>query len=243
MDRSVDSRGFVQWRDNGKRYDKYSNSFTFYSETPKDIEEFIVSDSEDVVKITTPTAYGFYPFGMGFATGQDFNVNIGKADNGNELIFGEIKYYTFTSFPVDRDIYTTYIASTTQIGKVEEHWTIGGVYFPFIKSKNILNDKRFTSQQNGSSSQITDTTKPYGDIAEISVNVSEEQARLILQFLTITMRGTEQVAVYPLTYNIFGRRYDTLTTSKVKIFSEDIGIKHNGLDDVEISFKLQMVGV
>ena len=227
----------------GKQYDRYKTTFTFSSEDPQAIEEFICNDSVDPVEVTTPTANGFFPFGLGFATGQDYGVNILSAETKNEVYLGEIKEYQFTVVPYLSDIYNTLIASTTLAGDVNEHWSIGGVYFPCIKTNSTLNDMRYTTILNGGSAQIVDTTKPYGDIAEITVDVSEEQARLIMQFFTTVMRGLEKVAVYPLGYNIFGRRYDTLTTCKVKLFESEITQKQSGAGSVEISFKLQMVGV
>jgi len=191
MDRGVDSRGFVQWMAYGKQYDKYKTTFQFYSDDPNAIEEFICNDSDDGVDITTPTPNGFFPFGLGFATGQDYGVNILASDTKKETALGEIKFYSFTVVPSFRDIYTTLTASSGLDGRVEDHWSIDGVYFPSIKNESLLNDMRYTIITNGGSSQIVDATKPYGDVADITVNVTEEQARLIMQFFTTVMRGLE----------------------------------------------------
>ena len=241
---AVDSKGFIRWLDNGYTLDNYSNSFSIQCETPKDFEDFLCSDSVDTVAIDTSTNTGFHPFGMIFATGQDYNINIESASNGSEVLLGEVKKYELQAVPaIQSDIYSNLAISTTLTGRVEQHWSIGGVYFPFAKSKNILNKMRFTSQTNGGSTQVVNATRLYGDIAEITVVCSEEQARRILYFLALTMRGTEQPAIYPLGYNIFGRRYDTTTTCKVRLFSNTIEIKHAKLDSVEVSFKLQMTGL
>ncbi|MCP4338144.1 MAG: hypothetical protein GY799_04500 [Desulfobulbaceae bacterium] len=243
MERGVDSRGFVQWLDNGKEYDNYKNSFFVRSETPQSFELLMNSDSVDSVEISTPIKEGFFPFGMGFATEQNYPVNINTWEIEAQTYHGEVKDYSVTAYPNVRDIYSSLIESTTLSGCVLDHWQIAGVPFPFMQPDNDHNDMRFTSVGHGDSYQVVDPTREYGESASFTIEVEEEQARLILQFFTKVMRGTEQTATFPASYNLFSRRYEGLTTATVKLFSNVVKVLHISQGRVEINFSLQIVGV
>ncbi len=243
MERGVDSRGFVQWLDNGKEYDNYKTSFSVRSETPQAFELLMNSDSVDSVEISTPIKEGFFPFGMGFATEQNYPVNINTWEIEAQTYHGEVKDYSVTAYPNVRDIYSSLIESTTLSGCVLDHWQIAGVPFPFMQPDNDHNDMRFTSVGHGDSYQVVDPTREYGESASFTIEVEEEQARLILQFFTKVMRGTEQTATFPASYNLFSRRYEGLTTATVKLFSNVVKVLHISQGRVEINFSLQIVGV
>ena len=242
MERCLDSRGFVQWLDNGKEFDNYKNSFKVRSETPQAFELLMNSDSVDTVELTTPIEDAFFPFGMGFATQQNYPININTWSIEEQTYHGEVKEYSVTSFPNVRDIYSSLVESSAIVGCVLDHWQIAGVPFPFMQPKNDHNDMRFTSVGHGDSFQVVDPTREYGEVAEFSIEVEEEQARQILQFFTKVMRGTEQTATFPASYNLFSRRYEGLTSATVKLFSEVIKVLHIAQGRVEINFSLQIVG-
>ena len=196
----------------------------------------------DTVNLTTQIVNGFYPFGMGFATEQDYPVNIVSWDIEEETYHGEEKRYKIKSVPAVRDIYSSLVESQAIGGCILDHWQIAGVPFSYVRPDNKHNDMRFVSVGHGDSFQVVDSTRPYGEVADITINVDEEQARQVLQFFTKVMRGTEQIATFPASYNLFSRRYEGLTSATVKLYSNAIKVVHGSVGSVEISFQLQIVG-
>jgi hypothetical protein len=242
---TTDSRGLIQWEDDGKEYDKYSNSLTFRGMTSQALENILASDSEDPYYMSTPVPNGFYPFGMGFATGQNYPVSIEGNYKGSDVdVFGKLRKYTIQTRSSVTDIYGSLVEATaiSDCGRIISGWTIGGVPFTFAKWVQSNNDQKRIVGAGGGTSEIVDTTRTFGDVAKITVTVAEEQARQILQFFTKTMRGTSKSAIFPSIYNIFGRRYEGATGATVKLFSDEITIEHTRPSIVKIGFQLQMVG-
>jgi hypothetical protein len=114
LKKSVDSRGYVRWRDDGSASDKYRSSLPHEGVTPQTLELLMADDSEDDYVITTPVANGFYPLGMYFATGQNYTVTFLNKYRGEDLdIFGKIRMYDIEFAPKDPDVYNTYTPSGT----------------------------------------------------------------------------------------------------------------------------------
>jgi hypothetical protein len=246
LDGVKDSRGIIQWEDDGKEYDNYSNSISFRGMTSEALETLLASDSEETYYLSTPITNGFYPFGMGFATNQNYPVSISGGYLGKDVdVFGKLRRYKIKCIPAVEDIYTSLNEATAISGctRILNGWSIGSSSFPFGKFSQSNNDEKRIIQLGGNSSELVDTTRLYGDVAKISIECTEEQARQILQYFTKTMRGTEKTATFPSIYNMFGRRYENITTATVKLFSNIIEIEHKSASVVQIGFKLQMVGL
>ena len=244
MERNLSSRGHVGWLDNGAQYDNYSGSVGVDTEEGEALENLLSGDLTDTIFLTACTANGFLPFGQYFAGLQEYPVNISTwKTNGDLDIFGNHRGYELKYAYVGDDIYNSLDINTPISGGcVKEHWTLGGVPFPFSEWTQQINDKRRFVQTGGTSSGIVDTTRLYGDVAKVGFQVWEEQARQILAFLCTVMRGTAQTAVFPAGYNIFGRRYEGITTCQVKLYSNILKISHNNYGSVIIECELQMVG-
>lgn len=241
-----DSRGIMQWEDEGLAYDEYSNSIQFRGLTPNALENLLASDSEETYYLSTPITNGFYPFGMGFATNQNYPVSVKGNYSGSDVdVFGKLRVYKTETESVPNDIYNSLTEASTiaDCGRIISGWQIDSVPFPFAKWSQSNNDKKRIVRAGGGVSELVDTTRTYGDVAKIKVTVAEEQARQILQFLTKIMRGTEKTATTPAIYNIFGRRNEGLTSATVQLFSNIITIEHTRASIVKIGFQLQMVGV
>lgn len=246
MERSVDSRGFVTWLDNTKNYDNYTTEFSFHTEDANGFELFNAFDSENDIYITSPYSNGFRPLGIGFATGQNYSVNVYDVESDGKVdIFNTARTYKCKITNAISNVYTGYTKSSTISDGIPllQHWQIGTMYLPFADWSQIMNDDRKVLKTGGGSSYVVDTTKAYGDVSRIRVTCSEEQARLILQYFTETMRGTDRTATFPLGYSIFGDRYTGITSCTVRLYEPILSIVHRGLNTVEIEFSLQMVGV
>lgn len=240
-----DSRGYRQWLDNGKAYDSYTNSFRVLPTDPKAFENLLVTDSTNVPLLTTPIENGFYPFGMGFATGQNYPVLFQTKhvaeDQGN---MWKQRVYELEATPAVKDIYTSLNENTTINGctRYFNHWTLGGVAIPYGEFEDSVNQKKRVIIQNGFSTEIKESVRTYGDVADIKVRCTEEQARQILQYITGTMRGTTVTSTFPSSYGIFGRRYHNTTSASVILYNNIIRLTHVRASIVDIEFSLQMVG-
>lgn len=246
MDRNVDSRGFVQWLDNGKEYDNYYSEYSLDTENGKALEEILTDDTINVATISTPFVNGFYPFSPLFATNQDYSVYFsdGWKGLGDLDVNGLHRKYTLTIVPAVQDIYSSYtLNGVVSQGCIVDNWQINGVPFPFSEWSQDLNNLSRVVTLGGNASEIVDTKREYGDVVKLNLNCGEEQARQILYFITHVMRGTVQTATFPDVYNIFGRRYEGLTSCKVKLHSNILKVTHDNYHEVTIELELQMVGV
>lgn len=246
MDRDTDSRGIVQWLDNGKDGDSYNSTVTIDTEDGEGLENIVVSDSTDQLYFTTPITNGFYPFGIGFATNQSYPVVIDKPPtNKNVDLFRTVREYKLSYSFATPDIYNSITESTAiaDRGCFYNHWQIGGVAFPFGEFKDSTNVDIKATKMIGWTSKTVDTTDIYGDVSIVKLSCGEEQARQILQFFTGVMRGTTQTLTSPAIYDIFGKRYTGLTSCQVKLATNKITIEHKNWDNVIIGFSIQMVGV
>jgi hypothetical protein len=209
-----------------------------------ELETLLCDDSTDVLKITTPNAKGLFPFTSVYATGHDYPINVASwKTNGDAVILGEVCDYELTIVPAVRGVCDNTPKSTDLGGCIVSAWKIGNIDFPFSEWEPEINDYRRVIELNGNNSELVDSTRTYGDIAKIKVNCSEEQARRILCFILFTMRGSEQVATFPDSYHIFGRRYSGMTTCKVRLYEPILNVTHVNYESVDIEFTLQMVGV
>ncbi len=241
MDRAIDSGGIVQWLDYGKETDDYTGSFHVETEEAQKIEQMICSGTADNMLITTPCENGFYPFGMGFSTGQNYTVNVSKSDvDGNVDIFGTARGYKF-NFVASDTPYGDLVENTAVAGGIDEAWLLGGVDIPFSEWGNSLNTIGGVVQTFGGSSNTAMGSRNYGDIAKININCSEEQARRIIQYICKTMRGNTVIATLG-DYHVFGRRYEEMTSCTCRLYSNILDIEQQGQNSVDIKFTLQMVG-
>lgn len=246
MTRSIDSRGYVRWLDMTRQYDNYKGSLELTTDAPSELENMLVEDTINNYYLSALYDNGFYPFGMGFATGQDFAVRFTKKHRGKDNnIFGKQRSYELEYIPAVQDVYTSYTESgaIADCGRVLDHWTLGTVDMPFGRFEDTVNDWKSVTQYNGNSSEVVDETRLYGDVCELKITCSENQARLILQYITNVMRGTDKTITVPSNYNMFGRRYSDLTSMTVRLYDGKISIEHKNAASVDISFTLQMVGV
>ncbi len=241
MDRAIDSGGIVQWLDYGKETDDYTGSFHVETEEAQKIEQMICSGTADNMLITTPCENGFYLFGMGFSTGQNYTVNVSKSDvDGNVDIFGTARGYKF-NFVASDTPYGDLVENTAVAGGIDEAWLLGGVDIPFSEWGNSLNTTGSVVQTFGGSSNTAMGSRNYGDIAKININCSEEQARRIIQYICKTMRGNTVIATLG-DYHVFGRRSEEMTSCTCRLYSNILDIEQQGQNSVDIKFSLQMVG-
>lgn len=243
IERALDANGKVQWIDNGQEYDNYSTSITARTTSGGDLENLL--SGTDTGTLTLTNNGENWPFSMVFQQGQDININVDSwSTSGDDNIFGDTRTYTLEIVPRYTDIYS----NLTQSGVIPDctgrnHWQIGSVQFPFADWDQVVNDRRRVNVYGGSSGNLDDTKREYGDVSTMTINCDEEQARKILQFFVFTMRGTEQTAIFPAVYRIFGERYKDITTCKVKLFDNILTVTHVNKFSVNITFSLQMVGV
>jgi hypothetical protein len=242
MERGIDARGIINWLDNGKEYDNFSTSITLQTDVGGDLEDLLSNSSTDDISIVSNKNYPFTPV---FDNNQDYPVNVESwSTEGNYTILGELRRYKMNIVPNVTDIYTSLTASgIIDSCPDDNHWQIGAIPFPFTDFKQVINDHRRVNVYGGSSSSIADTERTYGDVAEMTIRVEEDQARKILQFFTGVMRGTEQTLTMPAIYNIFGERYKGITSCKCKLYDSILTVSHTNYRSVEIKFKLQMTGV
>jgi len=246
MNRSVDSRGIVSWLDDGRQFDTYSSEYTaeVQSSECQLLEQILCRDTQTDLTIDAPWERGFHPFGFEFAHGIDYAINVKSFDlSGGVNILEKARVYKFGIYPAVS--FVTYQVSqviSSQCAPLDQ-WRIESIPFPFPTRKNELNNTKEAMITGGRSYSATNTTRQYGDIAEVAIKCGEEQARQIVTFFNSTMRGTTKTATFPAGYNIFGRRTSGLTSCKVKLFSPTIKQNHVNLGIVEITFTLQMVGV
>lgn len=245
MTRSIDSRGYVRWLDMTRQYDNYKTSIKLTTGAPSVVENMLVDDTINNYYLSALYENGFYPFGMGFATGQDYAIRFTQKHRGKDNnIFGKQREYELEYIPAVQDVYTSYTESgaIADCGRVLDHWTLGTVDMPFGRFRDVVNDWKSVTQYNGNSSEVVDVTRLYGDVCKIKVRCSEDQARQILQYITNVMRGTDKTITVPSNYNMFGRRYPDETSITVRLYESKIQIEHIGPASVDISFTLQMVG-
>lgn len=246
LNRSIDSRGYVRWLDMTRQYDNYKASVKITSDVPEALESMLVDDTINNYYLSALYPNGFYPFGMGFATGQDYAVRFTKKHKGEDTnVFGKQRVYELEYIPAVQDVYTSYTESgaISDCGRVLDHWTLGTVAMPFGRFEDVVNDWKSVTQYNGNSSEVVDETRLYGDVCKIKLRCPEDQARQILQYITNVMRGTDKAITVPANYNMFGRRYPDEKSITVRLYDSKIKIVHANASSVDISFSLQMVGL
>lgn len=243
MVKAIDARGIVNWLDNQKDGDNFTSKISVVVEDSSTFENLLSGDSVDTLNLQSNATN--YPFTQLFLP-QTMAVNVPDwSVSGDTNILGEQRKYTMSLVPGVEDIYSSYNLSGTIPDCCPDlnHWSIGGVSIPWAEWKQSINDFRRVNVYHGATSDIVDTKRDYGDIVEVSINVEEDQARKILHFFTNTMRGTEQTATFPSEYNPFGRRYEGITSCKVRLYDSILRVSHKNAKSVDIKFSLQMTGL
>ena len=266
MHRAIDTNGIVSWIDMGSVYDTIKSSFPIELDLAgsRIFEQYTKnkgsSTTTNIKNIAIYDAAGFYPLSQMYKSNliavDDFApdaeiadgafeyqlslLNMPQPDNVN--MFSDAVQYTLEVAPIKG-----LLVASDSITPCSAYngWTLGGVDLPYSENEfnaSLLNTNSLSTQLNDGTDNSFRVGRTYGEVAEISVLVDTAKAKELLLKIK-SERGSQITCTFPLAYNPFAHIYEGVTDFYCILFNNDIGIKSLNHNNIEISFKLQVVGL
>jgi ribosomal protein S9 len=136
-------------------------------------------------------------------------------------------------------------SNTCKIGSPTPNtWIIDGIDVPDpISIVPVLNTEIGGQSLNGNYVDIIGSENDYGDTIQITLPMSPEEARTLLDQLVNTRRGDAFTVTYSGAQYIFGRRHGDSVTATCKLADNAISVKHISAVTMEVTLSLQIQGV
>jgi hypothetical protein len=255
MVKTMDAQGKIVWRNMGAKYDKYSTSFTFYTDnaTAKLVEQNMKNHS--LISAVTPTdtqnfyhsitsGGGFWLFSPYFQDTQEIEFAVtDQSTTSNFDFFGKLTGFNFTVIPRYRDIYSNLTLSPAinsgcfpdtqgiQIGTV---W-LGS---PDGKFTTKINQNNTSIELHGDYSETVHFERSYGESFKCKYTLDEEKVRQLIAFF-VTNRSAQFDVVVNDGYYPFGKDYDS-GSYKCVLADNILKINHKNHTQCEITFSIQV---
>jgi hypothetical protein len=254
LEESVGGDGVKRWRDYKnnigvtKTYDLYEGDFSFNTlEDDASVLEELINGVTQVATMNLITEDNFYPLTLRFGDNRTLPIVMkecvasGSLDYwGKESRFRTKVIYASNdqSNPIKNNGATVVSGCVQNVCQISYNGET--VQLPQPQNTDpVINSTLRGRQTNGGYDNIVLAPRLKGSVVKLVFDMSEEQAKLLLDFIVDKIRGKAFTFHFPKQLYPFGRK--DITSATCVLFDKEIMMEHQRNASVLMSFRVQMI--